>query len=100
MSQHYQCLIWAAGAAYCKRTCLRDAEAYEGLFDLVQEIKEEVEKRRRSEEGVASLSLSVAAPYVTRVAAELTYDFKDRCAADLVACASSLDTPVVPAAAK
>lgn len=45
---------------------------------MTQEIKDEVEKRRRSDEGVGTLTLSVAAPYVTRVAAELTYDFKDR----------------------
>lgn len=45
---------------------------------LLQEIKEEAEKRRRSDEGAGSLTLSVAAPYVTRVAAELTYDYKDR----------------------
>lgn len=45
---------------------------------LLQEIKEEADKRRRSDEGTGSLTLSVAAPYVTRVAAELTYDYKDR----------------------
>ena len=45
---------------------------------LMQEIKEEADKRRRSDEGTGSLTFSVAAPYVTRVAAELSYDYKDR----------------------
>ena len=44
----------------------------------LQEIKEVAEKRRHSDEGQGVLTLSVAAPYVTRVAAELTYDYKDR----------------------
>ena len=43
-----------------------------------QEIKEVAEKRRHSDDGQGMLTLSVAAPYVTRVAAELTYDYKDR----------------------
>ena len=36
------------------------------------------EKQRHIEEGQGVLTLSVAAPYVTRIAAELTYDYKDR----------------------
>ena len=56
-----------------------DCDQWRFMKDLLlQEIKEEAEKRRRSDEGAASLTLSVAAPYVTRVAAELTYDYKDR----------------------
>lgn len=43
---------------------------------LLQEIKEVAEKRRTSDADL--LTLSVAAPYVTRIAAELTYDYKDR----------------------
>lgn len=43
----------------------------------MQEIKDEAEKRRRSDDA-GSLTLSVAAPYVTRIAAELMYDYKDR----------------------
>lgn len=43
---------------------------------LLQEIKEVAEKRRSSDADL--LTLSVAAPYVTRIAAELTYDYKDR----------------------
>lgn len=44
----------------------------------LQEIKEVAEKRRTADEHAGMLTLSVAAPYVTRVAAELTYDYKDR----------------------
>ncbi|DBA68064.1 TPA: hypothetical protein ACH3X2_014084 [Trebouxia sp. C0005] len=43
---------------------------------MIQEIKEVAEKRRSSDADL--LTLSVAAPYVTRIAAELTYDYKDR----------------------
>ncbi len=45
-------------------------------WSLLQEIKEVAEKRRSSDADL--LTLSVAAPYVTRIAAELTYDYKDR----------------------
>lgn len=45
---------------------------------LSQEIKELAEKRRHLDDGQGVLTLSVAAPYMTRVAAELTYDYKDR----------------------
>ena len=45
---------------------------------ILQEIKEVAEKRRHSDEHAGVLTLSVAAPYVTRIAAELTYDYKDR----------------------
>lgn len=45
---------------------------------LSQEIKELAEKRRHLDNGQGVLTLSVAAPYVTRVAAELTFDYKDR----------------------
>ena len=52
--------------------------AQDHCFNALQEIKEVAEKRRHSDEGQGVLTLSVAAPYVTRVAAELTYDYKDR----------------------
>lgn len=45
---------------------------------MIQEIKELAEKRRHLDDGQGVLTLSVAAPYMTRVAAELTYDYKDR----------------------
>jgi len=54
-----------------------DQAGYDLLaWSLLQEIKEVAEKRRSSDADL--LTLSVAAPYVTRIAAELTYDYKDR----------------------
>ena len=44
----------------------------------LQEIKEIADKRRALDEHHGVITLSVATPYVTRVGAELAYDYKDR----------------------
>lgn len=75
----------ADATSHCSHSSLRSVSISLCMYSVClqlpivwQEIKEEAEKRRRSDEGAGSLTLSVAAPYVTRVAAELMYDYKDR----------------------